>query len=468
VEGSQIGALPDGTQIWRIFHNGVDTHPIHVHLFNAQLLNRVGQDGAMLPPEANELGWKDTFRVNPLEVTFIAMRPAIPTAAQVPFDVPNSIRLIDPTLPEGATLSAPPPAGWFDPAGISIPQILNHYVNFGWEYVWHCHILAHEEMDMMHSLAFAIPPKAPTGLGVAVPKKDAILTWVDNSTNETGFTIQRALDSAFATGLTTFTVGPNVATYTDTTLAKNTTYFYRVFATNLVGDTFVYPGSVGFPKKTAVSAFSDTVTVGTVPALPGAPTNLVAAAQAGPQVSLTWTDNATTETGFVVERCTGVGCELTPTNFVQIAAPGPRNGTGSVTYVDTAVTAGSSYSYQVKAVNAAGSSAYTIPPATATLAAIPAVPTGFTVSVVKANGNNYTATLKWTDNSSNETGFTIQRATNVSFTTGLASFNAAADATTLTQTVTRNTTYYYRIRANNTGGSSAWANALPFPIRTGP
>ena len=165
VAGTQIGVLPDGTQIWRIFHNGVDTHTIHTHLFNAQLINRVGQDGIMLPPDPNELGWKDTFRINPLEVTYIAMRPIIPTPAQVPFEVPNSVRLIDPTMPEGATLIPPPPAGWFDPEGNAITEILNHYVNFGWEYVWHCHILAHEEMDMMHSLVFAVPPKAPTILG---------------------------------------------------------------------------------------------------------------------------------------------------------------------------------------------------------------------------------------------------------------------------------------------------------------
>ena len=112
--------LPDGTQIWRIFHNGVDTHTIHTHLFHAQLINRVGQDGlVMLPPDPNELGWKDTFRMNPLEITYLAMRPTVPTPAQVPFEVPDSVRLIDPTLPEGATLIPPPPAGWFDPAGNS-------------------------------------------------------------------------------------------------------------------------------------------------------------------------------------------------------------------------------------------------------------------------------------------------------------------------------------------------------------
>ena len=183
VAGSQIGSFPDGTQIWRIFHNGVDTHTIHVHLFNAQLINRLGQDGVLLPPDPNELGWKDTFRVNPLEITYIAMRPVIPTPAQLPFEVPNSIRLIDPTLPEGATLIPPPPAGWFDPDGIAITEILNHYVNFGWEYVWHCHILAHEEMDMMHSLVFAVPPKAPSNLALSVQGSRATLTWNDNSVN---------------------------------------------------------------------------------------------------------------------------------------------------------------------------------------------------------------------------------------------------------------------------------------------
>ena len=66
--------LGDGTQIWRFTQNGVDTHTIHVHLVNAQLINRVGWDGMMIPPDPNELGWKETFRVNPLEQTFIAIQ----------------------------------------------------------------------------------------------------------------------------------------------------------------------------------------------------------------------------------------------------------------------------------------------------------------------------------------------------------------------------------------------------------
>jgi hypothetical protein len=171
LETAPIGVMPDGTQIWRIFHNGVDTHPIHVHLFTAQLINRVGQDGQWYSPsqvDPIDEGWKETFKVNPLEITYLALRPTVPTPDQLPFEVPDSIRLIDPTLPLGATLVPPPPAGWFDPDGIAITEILNHEVNFGWEYVWHCHILSHEEMDMMHSLVYAVPPRAPTGLTATV------------------------------------------------------------------------------------------------------------------------------------------------------------------------------------------------------------------------------------------------------------------------------------------------------------
>ncbi len=475
VEGIPIGVMPDGTQIWRIFHNGVDTHTIHTHLFHTQLINRLGQDGILLPNDPIELGWKDTFRVNPLEITYLAMRPTVPTPAQIPFEVPDSVRLIDPTLPEGATLIPPPPAGWFDPDGVAITEILNHYVNFGWEYVWHCHILAHEEMDMMHSLVFAVPPKAPTITNATVtgPANNPTvnLTWTDNSIKEAGFTVQRASDVNFTTGLRAFNVGPNIVTFSDTTVVNNTAYWYKVFAIgNPVGDTHAYPGSLGFPTMSADSVSNTLpVVVGTpTTAVPADPTLLTATMLSGPQVRLTWRDNATNETGFAVERCTAVAPATSCTNFAQIALPGPRSGTGSVTYTDTTVTAGNSYSYRVWAVNAIGRSINPTNATSVTVPAIPAAPTNFRVSVVDIPGPNYSATLTW-QAVTNPTNFTIQRATNATFTTNLASFTPAGAARSLTQTVNRNTTYYYRIRANNNiSGSSAWTNALPFPIRTGP
>jgi FtsP/CotA-like multicopper oxidase with cupredoxin domain len=299
IEATPIGSQGDGTQIWKITHNGVDTHTIHTHLFAAQLVNRVAWDGAMMKPDPNEIGYKETFRVNPLEHTIIAMRPKVPSASQLPFDVPNSERLIDPTMPEGAVLNSPPPAGWFDPQGNPITQILNHKVNLGWEYVYHCHILSHEEMDMMHSVAVAVKPKAPTALTATQTgngnKRAIVLNWKDNSLNETNFVIERS--TSMVSGWTRLkTLASNTTTYTDPIGNTKNVYYYRVYATNTVGDV----KTSGFPTKTASSGYSNIVTF----APPAAPSNVVAVLRTGPQVLLTWKDNADNETGYIIEMST--------------------------------------------------------------------------------------------------------------------------------------------------------------------
>ena len=74
-----ISSATDGTQIWKITHNGVDTHPIHFHLYDVQVINRVTWDNIIIPPDPTELGWKDTVRVSPLEDTIVAVRPIVPT-----------------------------------------------------------------------------------------------------------------------------------------------------------------------------------------------------------------------------------------------------------------------------------------------------------------------------------------------------------------------------------------------------
>jgi len=349
----QIGALNDGTQIWKINHNGVDTHTIHTHLFNAQLINRVAWDGAMIPPDANELGWKETFRVNPLEQTVIAMRPSIPTLAQVPFlnQIPNSVRLIDPTMPEGALLEPPPPAGFFDPLGNPVASIANHYVNLGWEYVYHCHILAHEEMDMMHALAFVVPPAGPSNLAATVTgigsNRRVILTWTQNSLNATGFTVQRANNVSFTTGLVTVPLG-KVTTYTDPIGITNQVFYYRVFASNTVGDA----ATPGFPTMSSDSPFSNTVMVGTPPVVrpPAAPSNLRTTAVTRTSVALAWRDNSNNEDGFLIQRTTLFPFVLGPKTFTV--------GANVTAFTDTTVAPNSLYYYRVRAFNASGNSAF--------------------------------------------------------------------------------------------------------------
>ena len=256
-----IGTLADGTQIWKITHNGVDTHALHWHMFNVQVINRVGWDGAVRPPDPNELGWKETVRMNPLEDIIVALRPIVPT---LPFDLPNSLRPLDVTAPLGTTLQFT----GVDPTGQPAP-VTNQLLNFGWEYVWHCHLLGHEENDMMRPMIIAVAPKAPSNLAAILTgtkgKPKVTLTWTDNSLNETAFTVQRA---TAATGpWTTVTTVPSATgpgtgttvTYNDTTVARGTTYYYRVIAKNVVGYTQTYAApAAGYPNVSADSAPSGT------------------------------------------------------------------------------------------------------------------------------------------------------------------------------------------------------------------
>jgi FtsP/CotA-like multicopper oxidase with cupredoxin domain len=244
-----IGALGDGTQIWKYTHNGVDTHAIHFHLFNVQLINRVGWDGAIKPPDDNEIGWKETVRMNPLEDAIVAIRPIAPNNHT--FKLPNSVRLLDTTRPVGS------PMGFTNVNPLGNPvTVTNQLCNFGWEYVTHCHLLGHEENDMMRPMCFVMPPEAPTGLTRTILGGGIRLDWTNNSLNATGNTIQRATDSAFTQNLTLFDVAANAVTYTDTTAVVGTPYWYRIMATNTVGTTLV----AGYPTMTANSTPSNTVT----------------------------------------------------------------------------------------------------------------------------------------------------------------------------------------------------------------
>jgi FtsP/CotA-like multicopper oxidase with cupredoxin domain len=243
-----IGTLNDGTQIWKITHNGVDTHAMHWHMFDVQVINRVGWDGAIRPADANELGWKDTVRMNPLEDIIVALRPEIPT---LPWDLPNSIRQLDVTAADGST-------GQFsglDPTGTPA-RVVNHAINFGWEYVWHCHLLGHEENIMMRSIAVAVQPTSASGLTATALTTGVSLSWSDKSANETAFVVQRATAAAPTTWTNLATLqsatGPAIGgtiNYTDTSTTKKTSYLYRVVARNVVGDTTTYAApAVGYPR----------------------------------------------------------------------------------------------------------------------------------------------------------------------------------------------------------------------------
>ncbi|MFN8503844.1 fibronectin type III domain-containing protein [Kouleothrix sp.] len=94
---------------------------------------------------------------------------------------------------------------------------------------------------------------------------------------------------------------------------------------------------------------------------PAAPSGLGASAASSSQVSLSWSDNASDETGFKIERCSGVGCS----SFAQVGTAGAN----ATSYSDTGLVASTSYTYRVRATNGGGDSAYSNTASATTLAA---------------------------------------------------------------------------------------------------
>jgi len=178
------------TELWEIINLTADTHPIHLHLVQFQLVNRqafnVAQynkvyglltaglgpplaydvanaatgdklggnpdvrpylKGKAIPPDPNETGWKDTFRMNPGEVTRVLVRVA-----------PQ-----DANARAGGSVAAGMNLFPFDPtAG------LGHTDSFGFPggpgYVWHCHIVDHEDNEMMRPMVIAAASTAPLAM----------------------------------------------------------------------------------------------------------------------------------------------------------------------------------------------------------------------------------------------------------------------------------------------------------------
>jgi len=182
-----------------------------------------------------------------------------------------------------------------------------------------------------------LPPAAPSNLNAAAVSSSQInLTWADNATDESGFYIERCTSAGCSNFTQIATVGANVTSYANTGLAASTSYSYRVRAYSAAG----------------YSDYSNTASAVTQAAAvpPAAPTNLSARAASKSQINLSWTDNASNETGYYIERCTGSKC----TNFTRVGTAGAN----ATSYSDIGLTAGTTYRYRVVAYNSSGSSAY--------------------------------------------------------------------------------------------------------------
>jgi titin len=272
--------------------------------------------------------------------------------------------------------------------------------------------------------AMAVVPASPSDLTASASGCVVTLGWVDHSADEAGFLVERSVSGgAF---VTLGTVGANATGYTDATVVEGVTYGYRVSACNAMGNSM----------PTATASVLVPVSV------PTPATGLTAVAGAT-SVTVTWVDTAANETSYRLERSVNGGSYLL---WVVLGA----NTTG---YTDTAVTAGSTYAYRVVAANSAGYSAAsntssaTVP----VVAVVPAAPSSLACTSVTRTA----ITVGWADNATNETGFHVERSTNGSTWTRVATLGANVRTYT-NGSLKSNTLYYFRVRAYNASGNSAY------------
>jgi len=280
------------------------------------------------------------------------------------------------------------------------------------------------------------PPLPPSGLTVmAVSESQINLAWVNNSNTETGFFIERAPDSGGAPGAWTqiATVGAPTTAYSDTGLLPLTKYWYRVRAYNVGGDS----------DYTSLASITTEIL--------SAPSGLTATGIASNQINLAWIDNSSYEDGYAIERAPDNGG--VPGTWIQVATV-----SSNVTaYSDIGLLPNTTYWYHVRAFNVNGNSDYSNQAGATTLPLPPTAPSGLTAAPLSGS----VISLSWTDNTNDETGFAVERAPDAGGSPGtwiqIATVNSNV-TTYISGGLMTNTTYWYRVRASNTGGYSPYSN----------
>ena len=293
------------------------------------------------------------------------------------------------------------------------------------------------------SVADTAAPTAPASLTATPASQTQIdLSWTPATDNVA--VTQYFVERCSGAGCTNFTqvASSSSTTYSDSGLSAAATYSYRTRAQDAAGN-------MG-PYSTPVTATTPSTGDVQTPTTPGA---LNAAAASGTQINLTWT--ASTDdvgvTQYLIERCAGAGC----TNFSQVAtAPG-------TTYSDTGLTAATSYSYRVRASDAAANFSGYSNTATAITTALadtqaPTAPSGLTAASASSSMIN----LGWTASTDNVavTSYLIERCQGAGCS-NFAQIGTASSASFGNSGLTAASAYLYRVRATDAAGNlSGYSN----------
>ena len=272
------------------------------------------------------------------------------------------------------------------------------------------------------------PPTAPTGLNAtAVSPSQINLSWSDNAGDETGYRVERSPNGT-SSWSEIGSLGADSQTFSDTGLACNTSFYYRVRAYR-----------AGDGQYSSYSNVAHDTTQFCTP--PAAPTGLSASAVSASQINLSWSDNAGDETGYRVEQSPNG-----TSSWSEIASLGAN----SHAFSDSGLACNGMYYYRVRAYRAGDgqySSYSNVAHDTTQACPPPVAPTGLSATAISASQIN----LSWTDNAGDESGYRVERSPN-----GTSNWSEIASLGTNScafsdSGLEYNKTYYYRVRAYRAG-----------------
>ena len=288
---------------------------------------------------------------------------------------------------------------------------------------------AGDPSNIANALAGDVPAQV-TGLVITSATTSTLdLVWVapsDNGYTISGYKIEKSTDG---TNFTTLVASNPDLDYTDTSLNTNDLYYYQISAINSFGT-------------------GTTSAIGSAPPLPTAPATLSLTVVTDVRIDLTWSNpTGAEESGFKIERSTD------NTNWSIIVAD---TGSTALTYSNTGLTALTDYYYRVSTLNASGESSTSSVETAKTFGATEA-PTSLTASSLTGAQIKLDWDAPTVTNGAAVSGYKIERSTDNTNYSVLVADTGNTDET-YTDTGTAGTTYYYRVSAINTYGTSPPSN----------
>src|SRR4030095_3273398 len=183
---------------------------------------------------------------------------------------------------------------------------------------------------------------------------------------------------------------------------------------------------------------------------PAGPSNLTATAVSVTQINLVWTDNASNESGFKIQRW-----DAATSSWPQVGTVAAN----TTSWANGGLSAATSYTYRVMAYNSIGNSASSNQ-ASATTQSVqgPAAPTAIAATNVTSSG----FTANWSS-ASGATGYRLDVSSNSAFSVYVSGYQNLDVGNVLSRSVSglsASTTYYYRVRAYNLNGTSGNSNTV--------